>query len=104
MHVVARWGFTVDTLTAQVREMLASSASPVDVIIDDIETPYDPPPVGPRRSSPSADPKRESTDPTPSGEHPVVPIVVPVVPVVETLVVIVESEPSASTGLADPVR
>jgi hypothetical protein len=93
----------VSPSTPHVRKTWHPLASPVDVIIDDVETPYDLPPEGP--SSLITAVIRSGVDlvPTPSGEHPVVPIVVPVVPVVETVVVIVESEPSASTGLADPV-
>jgi hypothetical protein len=101
VHVVARWNFTVDGLTTQVRKTLASLAFPVDVIIDDIETPYDSPPDDPRPSSP-ADPELESTDSTLSGEVAVVPIVIAIMPVAETLAVIIESEPSPAAEPTDP--
>jgi len=41
VHVVARWGFTAAGLTAQIHDRIGSLGSPVEVVIDDIATPYD---------------------------------------------------------------
>jgi hypothetical protein len=41
VHVKARWGFTVDRLTAQVYDVLGALCRPVHVVIDDVQTPLD---------------------------------------------------------------
>jgi hypothetical protein len=44
VHVVARWGFTTDGLTAQIHESIGPLGSPIEVVIEDVATPYDDPP------------------------------------------------------------
>jgi len=41
VHVVARWDFTIERLTAQIHDRIGSLGSPIEVIIDDVATPYD---------------------------------------------------------------
>ena len=66
VHVKARWGFTVDRLTAQVYDVLGALCRPVHVVIDDVQTPLDDavvatPPTAPA-PRPLADPELADRD------------------------------------------
>lgn len=96
IHVVARWGFTVHDLTVQVRDSVAAFGGPLDLIVDDIETPYDPPPRPPA-SAAKPEPTRldmhEDAPPTTllSGEAVDAEVVLVPVAVPPTVVVVIET-------------
>ena len=56
VHVKARWGFTVDRLTAQVSDVLGALCRPVHVVIDDVQTPLDDAVVAIARTAPAPSP------------------------------------------------
>jgi len=41
VHVVAQWDFTIEKLTAQIHDRIGALGSPIEVIIEDVATPYD---------------------------------------------------------------